>query len=141
MFSVIVRYFGFLKHIPALPHVYDALLKIREFFLNRKLLDELDDIEQIVSSWNGMSITLHKYGGIQFNLNSYELGHLHGNGLLDVLLTKAIKEELMQKHPIEDHHVFKNSGWISLWIKTSSDKDIAIKVLRQAYVFHSSRKH
>lgn len=140
MFKIIVRYFGFFKHIPGVPYVYDALLKIRLFFFNRKLLNDLDDIEQTVSSWNDVYVTLHKYGGTQFNLNSYELGHLHGNGLLDVLLTRSHKKELMQKHSIEDHHVFKDSGWISLWIKTSSDKELAIEVLQQAYTFHCNRK-
>jgi Family of unknown function (DUF5519) len=141
MFKFIVRYLGFLKHIPVVPHVYDALLKIKLFFFNRKLLDNLDDIEETVLSWGGTSVTLHKYGGAQFNLHAQEIGHLHGNGLLDVLLTRTIKEELIREHPIENHHVFKNSGWISFWIKTPADKDLAIEVLQQAYAFHLNRKY
>lgn len=139
MFRFIVQYFGMLKHIPGVPHIYDALLKIHLFFTNRTVLDCIDDVEETVCTWNHVTLSVHKYGGIQFNLGTHEFGHLHGNGLLDVPLNRIIKDELAQCYPIEDHHVFKNSGWVSFWIKKSADKNLALLLLQRAYHFHANR--
>lgn len=139
MFKFIVHRLGFLKHLPLVPHIYDALLKIQLFFTRRSLLDCLDDIEEEVCAWDNVTISLHKYGGTQFNFQTHEFGHLHGNGLLDIPVNRAIKEELMRNYAIEDHHVFKDSRWISFWIRTSSDKDCALQLLQQAYAFQESK--
>jgi hypothetical protein len=121
------------------PHVYDTLLKIQLFFFNRELLDCLDDIEEAVDRWDQVSVSIHKYGGTQFNIGNHELGHLHGNGLLDVLLNRHLKAEVM-KHPnVLEHHIFKNSGWISFWIKTPDDRRLAISILSTAYTFNRNR--
>jgi hypothetical protein len=135
MFRIIVHYFGVLKHIPLVPHVYDALLKTHLFFFNRKLLDCLDDVEESVCHWDQVTVSTHKYGGTQFNVGKYELGHLHGNGLLDVLLNRKLKAEVMKHPAVQEHHIFKNSGWVSFWIKSPNDQDIAVFILLKAYAF------
>lgn len=139
MFKLIIRYFGFLKHIPLVPHVYDALLKIQVFFTNRELLNYMDDITEKVGGWQNITISTHKYGGTQFNFGDVELGHLHGNGLLDVLLNREVKTELMKNQNILDHHTFKNSGWISFLIRRSDDRALAIEILERAYIFRQTR--
>lgn len=139
MFNLITRYFGFLKHVPLVPHLYDAFLKIQLFFTNRELLNYMDDVTEEVSEWQNVTISTHKYGGTQFNLGDVELGHLHGNGLLDVLLNREVKTDLMRNHNILDHHTFENSGWISFWIKCSDDRNIAIEILERAYMFRQTR--
>lgn len=132
MFDWVVKYLGFLKHVPVLPHVFDALLKLASLLTNKNLTDYIDEIETEVLSWQHTHISTHKYGGIQFNNHNRELGHIHGNGLLDILLSREQKTLLMKEYPIQDHHVFKNSGWISFWIKNSADKQIAIELLKYA---------
>jgi hypothetical protein len=139
MFNWVVKYLGFLKHVPILPHVYDAWLKLTSLFTNKDLPDYIDEIETEVLSWQHTYVSVHKYGGIQFNIFSREVGHLHGNGLLDILLNREQKSLLMTQYPIEDHHVFKNSGWISFRIRTSQDKQIAIELLRHACHLIASR--
>jgi hypothetical protein len=133
VFNAVVKYLRPLKHVLGLPLVFDALLRIETFVRNRKLLDYLDEIEIEVLSWQNTSISIHKFGGVQFNGSHRELGHIHGNGLLDVSLSRARKAALMERYPIKDHHVFKNSGWVSFLIQTEEDKQIAISLLRNAY--------
>lgn len=137
MFNLIVRYIGFLKHVPLAPHVYDALQKIQLFLINQPLLDRLDEIEETVSQWDQVSVSIHKFGGTQFNRGKDEIGHLHGNGLLDVLLTRQIKTSLMENPLILEHHIFKDSGWISFWVKTPTDRDLAITILKHAYTLRT----
>ena len=102
------------------------------------VLNWLDDIEKEVSSWEGISISIHKYGGIQFNYNAKEIGHLHSNGLLDILYNKQIKTQLLEGGRIKPHHVFEKSGWISFHIVNSGDKDYAKELLKIAYDKHTS---
>lgn len=133
MFDWVVKYFGFLKHVPVLPHVFDVLLKITSLLTNKNLPDYIDEIETEVLSWQHTHVSAHKFGGIQFNSHTTELGHIHGNGLLDILLSREQKFLLMKQCPVQDHHIFRNSGWISFWIKTREDKQKAVELLRYAY--------
>ena len=121
MFDWIVTHFGFLKHVPLLPHVFDAWLKLVSLFTNKNLSDYIDDIEAEVLSWQHTDVSAHKYGGVQFNAFNRELGLV-----------------LMNRYPIQHHHVFKHSGWVSFKIKTVSDKKLAIELLRAAYIQNNS---
>lgn len=133
MFNFVVKYAAPLKHIPPLPHVFDALLKICALFTNKNLLDYLDDLEREVLLWKGTSVELHKYGGTQFNYRGKELGHIHGNGLLDLLFSRKAKAELIKNYGVKEHHIFKDSGWISFQIKTEADKNLAIELLKMSH--------
>ncbi|TKC65720.1 hypothetical protein FBD94_02675 [Pedobacter hiemivivus] len=124
---------GFLKSVPLLPHVFDSLLKLWVFVSKSYLLDWFDEIEEEVLTWEGTSTSIHKYGGLQFNCKGKEIGHLHGNGLLDVLFTREIKQRLLNKGRIQPHHVFEKSGWISFYIKNYHDKAYAKELLQAAY--------
>jgi len=94
----------------------------------------LDEIEAEVLTWPGTTRTTHKYGGIQFNYKGKELAHIHSNGLLDMLLSRKIKEQYMKEGWVTDHHTFINSGWISLYIRDFGDTDYALKLLNTAYL-------
>lgn len=133
MFDFVVRYFGFLKHVPLLPHLFDSMLKIDLVLRHSETAGYLDEIEYEVLSWKKVSPHLHKYGGVQFDVDKREIGHLHSNGLLDILFSREDKAHFMSNAKVMDHHVFKNSGWVSLHIRTREDKDLAIGLLRYSY--------
>lgn len=134
MFNFTVKYLGFLKAVPPLPFVFDGLLLMWSFLARPGLIDTLDEIESRVLHWDGASKTVHPYGGIQFNCNGKEVGHIHGNGLLDIRFSRKIKELLLADGKIQHHHVFKNSGWVSFYITGKADADYAIKLLHNSYV-------
>lgn len=141
MFNFIVNYFGLLKHVPLLAQLFDALLKMWTLVTNRKILDYVDEIEEEVLSWKNTSAHLHKFGGIQFNLRNREIGHIHGNGLLDILFTQNIKSHLLVEGKVIDHHVFKKSGWISFQIQTARDKQYALDLLRYSISISDNSRH
>jgi hypothetical protein len=134
IFSFIVKNFGFLKTVPLLPYLFDSWLKIWTFVSRAELLDWLDEIEAEVLKWEGTSISMHKYGGMQFNCNGKEIGHLHSNGLLDVLFSRKVKDRLLTDGRIEPHHVFENSGWISFYLESFDDKKYAQNLLFMSYL-------
>jgi len=133
MFVYVIRYLGFLKFVPLLPIFYDAWLRLWTLAYTPAVIQCIDDIEAEVLSWPGTHKTLHKYGGLQLNCNDRELGHIHSNGLLDMLLSRKIKEELLKEGRITDHHSFKNSGWISFYIRDRRDAEYAVHLLKMAW--------
>lgn len=133
MFAFLVGRLGFLKHIPFAAVGLDGLLRCRTILFNRELAQCLDEIEEQVIQWEGVTMIMHKYGGAQFNVEKKEIGHVHGNGLLDVLLSVKQKEELMKEGKAGEHHVFRNSGWISFYIRGAADKENALYLLRSSW--------
>ena len=134
MFKFVVKYLGFLKSIPLLAHLFDSQLKLWLLLTNAALLDSFDAIETEVLSWNGTSVSLHKYGGLQFNCNGKEIGHIHSNGILDIRFNRKQKLQLMAEGRISDHHIFTNSGWTSFYVRNSEDVAYASGLLKMAYL-------
>ncbi len=95
MFYFVVKYFGWLKSIPLAALLFDSFYKIFMLICKPALLDWLSDIETEVQTWPGMSLSLHRYGGTQFNHHGKELGHMHSNGLVDIRFSRAIKIQLL----------------------------------------------
>jgi len=113
MFSFVVKRASFLKDIPLVAFIFDSLMRFWMFFTKPELLDWMDELEEDVARMPETTIGIHKYGGTQFNYKGREFAHVHSNGLLDILLNKELKQSLMLERKIKDHHVLKNSGWIS----------------------------
>ena len=131
-FKFIIRYFGFLKAIPLMPHIFDVLMRLHSFCFRREITDAMDKIQEELNKDTNITISIHKYGGIQFNYKNKELGHIHGNGMVDVLLNKKMKSELIAKKWVQEHHTFKDSGWVTLFLKSDNDIEIAVKVLKMS---------
>lgn len=133
MFRLTIKYLGFLKFVPGLALLFDCWLKVYSLFTNPRMLDCIDEIEKEVLQWSDTSTQTHKYGGLQFNYKGKELGHIHSNGLLDMPFSRKIKAELMTERRIQDHHSFKNTGWISFYMHTEDDAKYGLQLLKLAY--------
>lgn len=133
MFNFMVKYLGFLKHVPLLAQAFDGQLLFWTLVSGSEIPGCIDEIESAVSGWRGAFVTRHKYGGVQFNFNDSELGHIHSNGILDIRFSKNLKQLLLNQGRISHHHVFANSGWISFYIRSKEDVEYAKWLLRIAY--------
>ncbi|HZY36095.1 MAG TPA: luciferase family protein [Mucilaginibacter sp.] len=133
MFRFVVKYLGFLKSVPAFPLLFESFLMLWTFVTRPMLLDFIDDIRKEVLKWPGTSVSMHKYGGVQFNHGGKEIGHIHGNGVLDILLSRSLKAQLIAEGLANPHHVFAKSGWISFYICTERDKASALDLLHLSY--------
>ncbi len=133
IFRFVVKYLGFLKSIPLLALVYDSLLKLHLIVFQPEKLNWFDELEEEISKWEGTTIQLHKFGGTQFNFQHKELGHLHSNGVLDILFNRKLKAELIADGRASEHHVFIKSGWVSFQIKAHADVKKALELMQLAY--------
>ncbi len=89
-----------------------------------------EKIKNSVMKWEGVISEPHRFGGIEFKLGKREIGHVHGNYLVDIPFTKKIKDEILSAGLANQHHVLPKSGWISKYLETPQDVDTAIELLR-----------
>ena len=133
LFNNVIRTLAFMKHVPFAPMLFDAILKLLTYFTRKDVLIMVDDIEDEVTAWHGVSSKMHKYGGLQFDVHDKEIGHIHGNGVVDILLSRANKDQLLSEGKVTDHHTFKNSGWITYILNGQESKEYALRLFKISY--------
>lgn len=133
MFKFVVRYLGFLKHIPLLAWLADALMLIWTSTMSPDIPNFIDQIEEEVSSWDGVTLSIHRFGGIQFNFQNKEIGHIHSNGILDILFNRKVRHELVAAGLASEHHILPDTGWVSFYVRIEEDVQKAIRLLEKAY--------
>lgn len=99
----------------------------------------MERIQRTVAVWEGVSSKPHRFGGIEFRFGKRELGHLHGDYLLDVPFPRKVRNELIESGRVEPHHILPESGWISFYIKREEDIDKAIGLLNLAFELAKKR--
>jgi hypothetical protein len=92
-----------------------------------------DYIRNEVSSWDGVTVEPHRFGGIEFRVGRRELGHLHGSRVADLPFPKSIREELVASGRARPHHVLPDSGWVSYYMNDAKDAEGAIDLFRLNY--------
>jgi hypothetical protein len=92
-----------------------------------------DAIVREVSSWPGVTIARHRFGGTEFRIGRRELGHVHGNRLADLPFPLLVRNDLVAGGRAEPHHVFPESGWVSVYIAGEGDVARVIDLFRMNY--------
>jgi predicted DNA-binding protein (MmcQ/YjbR family) len=90
-------------------------------------------IKTAVSAWNGVTAHAHRFGGTEFRLGDREIGHVHGDGLVDIPFPTKIRNALVAAGEAAPHHVLPDTGWVSFYIHKADDVARAIGLLRRSY--------
>jgi hypothetical protein len=90
-------------------------------------------IHDTVTSWPGVTAGAHRFGGTEFRLGSRELGHIHGDYLVDVPFPTKLRNEIVAAGRALPHHVLPNSGWVSFYLNEPADIERAVALLRQSF--------
>lgn len=90
-------------------------------------------ISQEVSGWKGVQEHPHRYGGVEFRLGKREIGHLHGDSLLDIPFPVKVREEVVASGRASAHHLLPDSGWVSFFLRQEDDVRKALELLRISY--------
>ena len=90
-------------------------------------------IAEAVMEWPGVERAPHRFGGTEFRLGKRELGHLHGDALVDLPFPRKVRDELVAAGRARPHHVLPDSGWVSFSIESPDDVERAIALFRHAY--------
>jgi hypothetical protein len=99
-----------------------------------------EQIREAVLSWAEVTAHPHRFGGTEFRLGKREIGHVHGDTLVDIPFPKKVRDELVAAGRAEAHHVLPESGWVSFYIREAADVERAVELLRLSYEIAAQQK-
>jgi hypothetical protein len=86
-------------------------------------------IHNTVLCWEGVTDHPHRFGGTEYRLGKREIGHIHGDRLVDIPFTKPARDQAIQEGKAEAHHILPDSGWVSIWLREPKNVDDALELL------------
>ncbi len=90
-------------------------------------------IHDAVSGWPGVTAQPHRFGGTEYRLGRREIGHIHGDHLVDIPFPMRVRNEIVAAGRARPHHILPESGWVSFYLNDSDDIDKAIQLLRESF--------
>ena len=90
-------------------------------------------ITTAITQWPEMTVAPHRFGGVEYQLGTREIGHIHGDTLVDIPFPTTIRNELVASGQVRPHHILPDSGWISFYIRQPEDVNLAIELLQKSY--------
>ena len=90
-------------------------------------------IVEEVTSWRGVSTQPGRFGATAFVLEgSREVGHIHGDSVVDIPCRKAQCEEWIAAGRAERHRFAPGFG-VSVFIRQEAEVKTALELLREVY--------
>jgi len=99
-----------------------------------------EQITQAVLNWEGVSAHPHRFGGTEYRIGRREIGHIHGNHLVDIPFPTKVRDEVVAAGRAQAHHILPDSGWVSFFIQEVTDVERAIELLRQSFELAANQK-
>jgi hypothetical protein len=90
-------------------------------------------IAAAMSRLPGVTAGPHRFGGTEYRMGRREIGHVHGDALVDIPFPKKVREELVAAGKAEHHHILPDSGWVSVWLREAADVERAVELLRMSF--------
>jgi len=84
-------------------------------------------------TWLGIETHPHRFGGTEFRIGKREIGHIHGDSLVDIPFPKKIRDEIVAAKEAEPHHILPETGWVSFYLREEADVERAIALLKRSY--------
>jgi len=84
-------------------------------------------------TWQGFETHPHRFGGTEFRIGKREIGHIHGDSLVDIPFPKKIRDENVAAKEAEPHHILPETGWVSFYLREEADVERAIALLKRSY--------
>ena len=91
------------------------------------------NITETLLQWEGVSTAPHRFGGVEYRLDTRELGHIHGDHLIDIPFPKKVRDEIVNADLAKPHHILPETGWVSFYLREEEDVPKAIALLRRSY--------
>ena len=100
--------------------------------------------KQIVDTlltWEGIEALPHHFGGTEFRIGKREIGHIHGDSLVDIPFPKKVRDEIVTAGEASPHHILPETGWVSFYLKEEGDVQKAIDLLKRSYQIALKQKN
>lgn len=90
-------------------------------------------IYDTVVEWEGVTTHPHRFGGTEYLIGRREIGHVHGNSLVDIPFPMKVRDEIVFTHRAEPHHFLPKSGWVSFYLLKEADINRAVELMRLSF--------
>ena len=97
-------------------------------------------ISEALTSWPEVTSQPHRFGGVEYVIGRREIGHIHGDHLLDIPFPKKVRDEIVAAGRAQPHHILPETGWVSFYLRQEPDVEQAITLLRQSYEIAITQK-
>ena len=97
-------------------------------------------ITDAVTAWSSVTVQPHRFGGVEYVIGNREVGHIHGDHLVDIPFPKKVRDEIVAAERAQPHHILPETGWVSFYIRQDDDVEKAIALLRESYEIAQKQK-
>jgi len=97
-------------------------------------------ITNAVTSWAGVTVAPHRFGGMEYVIGRREIGHIHGDQLVDIPFPKKVRDEIVAAGRAQPHHILPETGWVSFYLREENDVEKAITLLHESYEIAQKQK-
>ena len=97
-------------------------------------------ITRALTSWVGVTVQPHRFGGVEYAIGKREIGHIHGDHLVDIPFPKKVRDEIIAVGRAQPHHILPETGWVSFYLREQDDIDKAITLLHESYEIAQKQK-
>ena len=96
-------------------------------------IDLAERVASIVKYWNGVDVRPYRSGGVEFRVDHREIGHVHADGVADLLMPVRVRRDLVAAGLAEAHRTEPHSGWISFRMRSEHDVPAVVELFRLNY--------
>lgn len=97
-------------------------------------------ITNAVTSWAGVTVAPHRFGGVEYVIGRREIGHIHGDQLVDIPFPKKVRDEIVKAGRAQPHHILPETGWVSFYLREENDVEKAVTLLHESYEIAQKQK-
>ncbi|MEP7134888.1 MAG: luciferase family protein [Chloroflexota bacterium] len=97
-------------------------------------------ITKAVTTWDGVSAAPHRFGGVEYVIGKREVGHIHGDHMVDIPFPKKVRDEIVAAGRAQPHHILPETGWVSFYLRQDDDVEKAITLLHESYQIAQKQK-
>ncbi|MEO8351648.1 MAG: luciferase family protein [Chthoniobacteraceae bacterium] len=138
-FNFVVRRLRWLARVPLAPQIFDTFLLTWTALFNRQRFRAIEAVEAATLGWPGVERRVHRLGGMGFAVDGREFAHLHGNGLLDIHVSRRLADQWIEAGRAQPHHVFCRSAWVSVWLRAPEDAPQLLELLEAGRLMSEKR--
>jgi len=90
-------------------------------------------ITEAITAWAGVTVQRHRFGGVEYMIGKREIGHIHGDHLVDIPFPKKVRDEIVTAVRAQPHHILPETGWVSVTLRQNDDVEKAVALLNESY--------
>jgi predicted DNA-binding protein (MmcQ/YjbR family) len=97
-------------------------------------------ITKAVTSWAKVTVAPHRFGGMEYVIGKREIGHLHGDHMVDIPFPKKVRDQIVAAGRAQPHHILPETGWVSFYLRQEDDVEKAIALLHESFEIAQKQK-